>query len=212
MRWHLRSLLSGGAELLIEVRNQRWSSRKRRTSMSDTSDSRSDTMDDCMAAMVLMRLSVSPKSPRLSGSDSGECCCCCCCCYCCCFSDFTIMSLQDVAGGRQLIGRPVVVVRLPIWTPPRIPLGPEFRNGVNTIELATGLMQCREVLLSIMAAFWPFGICGSSSSSLDASLAACVHVERLRRSRIAARDVALRLSSRHCCHRLSAVQRIAVTL
>ena len=48
----------------------RWS-RKRRTSMSDNSDTRGDTMDDCMAALVLMRLSCSPKSIRLLESDSG---------------------------------------------------------------------------------------------------------------------------------------------
>lgn len=39
--------------------------------MSDNSDTRSDTMDDCMAALLLMRLSCSPKSARLLESDSG---------------------------------------------------------------------------------------------------------------------------------------------
>lgn len=70
-----RRVVRMSTKLIIPRRfvcDYRWSSRKRRTSMSDTSDSRSDTMDDCMAAMVLMRLSVSPKSPRLSGSDSGK--------------------------------------------------------------------------------------------------------------------------------------------
>lgn len=42
--------------------------RKRRPS--DTEDA--DTMDDCMAAMVLMRLSCSPKSPRVPPDAPGE--------------------------------------------------------------------------------------------------------------------------------------------
>lgn len=43
--------------------------RKRRPSASEDAD----TMDDCMAAMVLMRLSCSPKSPRIPADAPGEC-------------------------------------------------------------------------------------------------------------------------------------------
>ncbi|XP_018496608.1 zinc finger protein 395 [Galendromus occidentalis] len=69
---------TAGKGLTVEItpaqlgipRENGWS-RKRRTSMSDNSDTRSDTMDDCMAALVLMRLSCSPKSARLLESDSA---------------------------------------------------------------------------------------------------------------------------------------------
>ncbi|KAH7985363.1 hypothetical protein HPB52_025693 [Rhipicephalus sanguineus] len=42
--------------------------RKRRPSASEDAD----TMDDCMAAMVLMRLSCSPKSPRVPSDAPGR--------------------------------------------------------------------------------------------------------------------------------------------